>query len=53
MNKKTYMRASLEVVAFDAEDIITTSPGAEFGGPGTNTQMPEDGLMDLLDNNIF
>lgn len=45
MNKKSYMRASLEVIAFDEKDIITTSPSAEFGSGGT-TILPEDDFIE-------
>ena len=39
MNKRTYERASLEVVALDVKDIITTSP--VFGG-GSTIVLPDD-----------
>ena len=42
MNKKAYERASLEVVAFDAKDIITTS-GENWTGSGKDPVItPED-----------
>ena len=40
MNKRTYERASLEVVEFDAKDIITTSP---IGGSSNGSiVLPDD-----------
>lgn len=42
MNKRTYERASLEVVAFDAKDIITTSNIDHDGNSGTSIVLPDD-----------
>ena len=39
--KRTYERASLEVIAFDAKDIITTSP-IHDGNSGSSIVLPDD-----------
>lgn len=42
MNKRTYDRASLEVVAFDAKDIITTSSIDHDGKNDSSIVLPDD-----------
>ncbi len=41
MNKRTYERASLEVIALDTKDIITTSP-IHDGNSGSSIVLPDD-----------
>ena len=40
-----YEKPRIEAVVFQTEDVIRTSDGLEIGGPGTDPEIPVNGVQ--------
>ncbi len=43
-----YEKPRIEAVVFEIEDVIRTSDGLEIGGPGTDPDIPVNGVQKNL-----